>query len=636
MINKKIKKKLYKKMICAFIVTCFLTVLINQTTAYQQKLENTEQICYGFILSYLTFGNFTTIDQINCRIRHMINDILREKIQVYWTVENITVNITKIDSEFLIESRLFERGSFIIPFSGNLTDDKKIISIIYDYNQSSEIEINEEIKVPIYILLDQISSEVLPLNNVKIAQLYSRITSGDFLFLQLISKCGFLNSNILKDEDVYENLKLDDYNVMFHPGGTSDTLHLFLRMINQDIFYKCSDGIRSFVNNGGGYIGSCGGLTKASAGGKIIPSLPFTINLSRKVYNPNLRSIGLCAIADILIQPIFELNTSVQVKIIKNTSPLTFGLDEIVWDSWYGGPQVYKRGENVEVIANYYNTGTENDRTPAWLTTEFGSGKVVLFSTHPEITGVPFNVANESQLNVGKTVITNSLFYTTAEEKIEYHTHFSKNLDYIYEIFQKTAQLTDNITKIEKIFDSTRKEINNTKDYIKCLRGNVSEVISLIVDIASKNNINTTDKKYYLGLDYVKDIEKYYLDDFIKILNDSFIVFDKIELIHDLLKNDFNYTQQLELLLNNISSRINETNNILKKTQDTIECLKKDLLKYEIRLFRSIIKETVLKLKSNSLYTHVYSGFSQIPQIYQESLKFLRQHWYGYESNIIL
>ena len=624
-------------MICTLIVICFLTLSISQTTADKPNFKNSEQICYGFILSYLTSGNFSIIDQINCRVRHMINDLLREKIQIYWTIENITVNITRMNSEFFYESRLFERGSFIIPFMGDLTDDKKIISITCDYNQSSEIEINEEINVPIYILLNQINVEVLPLNNVKIAEVYSRVTCGDVLFFELISKCGFLDFNILKDEDVYENLKLENYNVMFHPGGISDTFHFLSHMIYEDVFYKKSDGIRSFVNNGGGYIGSCGGLTKASSGGKIF-SLSITLNLRRRAHNTNLRSIGICAIADILIRPSPKLDDVVQVKIIKDTSPLTFGLEEIVWDSWYGGPQVYKTGRNVDIIANYYNTGTKNDGTPAWLTTTFGRGKVVTFSTHPEIAGINFNVAHESQLNAGKTVIANSLFYTTSEEKIVYHTLFSKNLDYVYEIFEKTAHLTDSVTKIEKIFNPSREEINNTKELINYLTRNVTEVISIIVDIASKNNVNLqyANNKYYLGIDYLKDVKKYYFREFNKFLNDSFIVFNKIELIHDLLKNDSGYNQQLGLLLTDISNRLNETNRILKKSQDMIECLKKDLLKYEERVFRSKIKENKLKLKSNGLYTHVFSGFSQVLQIYLSSLKFLRQHWYDYESNVVL
>lgn len=462
---KYLKKRFNKKSLPFIIVICFFTLSYPQSLADQGFNEETN--AYGFITTYITTGNYTLIDQINSKTRNMINDLLQEKIQVYWAVKNFTISITKIYSEFN-ESKFFERGSFIIPFTGNLTDDNKIISIIYDYNQTSEIEINNSFPVPIYILLEQISVQAYPLNNVRIAQTYSRVTSGGFLFLQLTTKCGFLNYNILKDEDVYENLKLENYNVMFHPGGIFDNFHYLSHMMYEDIFYNKSDGIRSFVNNGGGYIGSCGGLTKASSGFRFYP-FPISINLKRRVYNSNLRSIGICAIADIILQGSVELENPVQIKIKKSSSPITYGLDEIVLDSWYVGPQVYKTGENVEVIADYYNTGTNYDGTPVWLTAKFGSGKIVTFSTHPEISGVPHRVFNESMLNVGATVVSNSLYYTTADEKIQFNTCFSKNLDYIYEIFKKTSNLTEKICEIEKIFNPIREKIDNTKNDIKYL-----------------------------------------------------------------------------------------------------------------------------------------------------------------------
>lgn len=91
------------------------------------------------------------------------------------------------------ENKIFKPGSFIIPFTGNSTDDKKIIAIMYDYNQSCEIEICDEINIPIFIITEQINTQAFPLNDVNVAQLYSRISSGGFIFLELLAKCGFLN-----------------------------------------------------------------------------------------------------------------------------------------------------------------------------------------------------------------------------------------------------------------------------------------------------------------------------------------------------------------------------------------------------------------------------------------------------------
>jgi hypothetical protein len=623
----------YKKIFSSLIVIFLLFLSFNHSSA--SKVYNEEDKSYGFIITYERVGNFTIIDQINCKIRHMINDVLREKINVYWTAENITAKISKIYPKFNNESKFFESGSFIIPFTGNITDDKKIISIIYDYNQTSEIEINNDLKIPVYILLEHFSVESYPLNDVKIAQTYSRITTGDFLFLQLTNKCGFLNYETLKDDQVYENLKLEKYNVLFHPGGIHDTFHLLTHMIFEDILYKKSCGIRSFVNDGGGYIGSCGGLTKSCAGGVVKP-FPIPIDFRRKVYNPNLRSIGVSAICDIFITNPPKVENPVKIIIKKPSSPIAYSLDGFVWDSWLGGPKVYNTGEKVEVIGKYYNTNTEIDGTPAWLTTKFGKGKVVTFSTHPEISGVPFKTFNESMLNAGKIAIANSLYYTTCEEKIKFKPYFSKNLNYIYEIFEKTANLTNDTYSTDMIFNPIREKIENTKNYINNIKDDLSETISLIENIANKYNVNLTDSKnkYFLGIDYIYDIRFFYLDEFLDYFNESFKVFFKIELINEFLKNVTNFTKELNNLFNYIYVKINETNEIINKIKEKSESFKKNLLDYKKKILRSRYKENKLKLESNSIYTYAYSGFSKVPQIYFNSLKLLRNQWYNYEANI--
>ena len=630
------RKKLYRKMICSIIITSFLLLSINPTMAQVKKNENTESRCYGFIVTLETKENYTTMDQINCKIRHMINDLLRQEIPIYWTAENNTINVKDMEPRNINENKLFEKGSFIIPFTGNITDDNKIIAIIYDYNQSSEIETNNPIKIPIYIILESIKTQVFPLNNAKIALLYSRVTTGGFIFLKLASLCGFLNIQIVKDDAIYTRLNNDNFNVLFHPGGTYDTLHFLLHLVYEDIAYRKSDGVRSFVSKGGGYIGSCGGLTKASAGGKVgkIPIGLYQLYLKKQVYNPNLKSIGVSAIADILIRPPPKREYDNQIKIINLSSPITFGLDDIVWDYWCGGPEIYHTGENVEVVGVFHNTKTRVDGTPAWVTAEFGDGKIAIFSPHPEIAGMKKNPTYESQSNTGKTVISNSLFYTTADEQIEYETHLTFELSYIYDIWQKTANLTEDIFEIEKILDPIRNRINTTKELIDYLTVNLSELISLIEDIAIENKIDLSDiqYKYYLGLDYAMDVKKYYYELFKEFFNGSDLVFDKIELINELLKNDTEFKTQIKTLIINLHNRLNETDIILDKSQVIIDAYKQDLLGYQQKIFRSKIKENQLKIKGNTLYIHVYSGFSQVPQIYFDSLKFLRSNWYKFEA----
>jgi len=623
-----------KKIMCFLLIICFLILPLTNSSANLVMDEDPK--CYGFIVTYVAEGSYPIIDRINCKIRHLINDLLREQIPIYWTAEDINVDIKKMNSSYIRQNKLFEPGSFIIPFIGNSIDDKKIISIMYDYNQSSEIETYDEITIPIYIISEQINALTFPLNDVKVAQYYSRVTSGGFIFLELLSKCGFLNADIIQNKDIIEKLNLDDFNVLFHPGRTHDPLPIIFHMVYEDVVYKSADGVRAFVEDGGGYIGVCGGLIKASAGGLLGGVIP--IYLKKQVNNPKLRSIGNFAIIDILVSSPPSLSKDVQIKINNSSSPITYGLNEVVWDSWFGGYKVYHIGEKVEVIANYHNTGTKIDRTPDWLTTTFGKGKVATFSTHPEIAAMGYFTNYECKPNNGKIIISNSLFYTTAEDKIDYQTHHSRNLTYLEEIWEATADLTSGISEIEMIFNPIRNRIDETNDYLDYLTDKTSEIISLIEDIADEKQIEkgTTEYRFYLGLDFVKDVKIYYYHIFTEFFENATTVFDKIELIYNLLKNEPNFIEQLKTFINDISDKINNTNVILKEGEDMLDSFKQNLLKYQQKQFRSRIKEFQLKNDGDDFYTHIFSGFSPVTHTYFNSLKFLRHNWYNYEASIVV
>ena len=49
---------------------------------------------------------------------NLINDLLREKITIFWMAENKSVSVKTIDSDE-IEEIFFHMGSFVIPFSDN-------------------------------------------------------------------------------------------------------------------------------------------------------------------------------------------------------------------------------------------------------------------------------------------------------------------------------------------------------------------------------------------------------------------------------------------------------------------------------------------------------------------------------------
>jgi len=614
-----------------FITSFSSAIAFNRNT---KNMENSGLECYGFIVK-LVKNNIYTNDQFNCKIRHMINDILREDFQVYWTSENITVDVKDMNTNITLENLFFERGSFIIPFTGDETKDNKLISITYDYNQSSEIDYENDLSIPIYLIMEPITAQVYPLNEVKIALFKNRVTCGESLYIGLLKQCGFLNYDIIWDYELNSKLNTDDYNIMFHAGGILEANKLVAHMIYEDVVYREADGVRSFVNNGGGYVGVCHGLVKASAG-MLYDKIPIPIYLRRRVYNPNLRSIGVYAIADILFNPYTAFMGDCQVKITSGSSPITYGLGNVVWDCHIGGPQVCYTGKNIEVVARFHNTQEHFNNTPSWITTPFGDGKVIIFVTHPEIAGIKNKPTNITMNNVGKTTISNSLYHSTADEKIEYQTIITKNLSYLEEIWEKTSDLTRDLNQTETLFDIIRSNINETQEYMDNISVNISNVILLIKDIASKNNVNISSKltKYYIGYEYSKDI-LLYMNLLTPYLKNTTSVLDVIENIYCLFENDSDFNQQLEVFIDDISNRLNDTKQILEDTIILIENFYQKLLKYEKWPIRIRIREYKLNNIAMDNYLHVFNGFSKLPKIYFNSLKFLRYHWYNYESNII-
>jgi len=626
-------KSLNKKIISFLIIILFLITPISQCTTFTKT--SGETTCYGFIIPQSKNENCTIADQKNCNVRNIVNDMLREQIPVFWTTTNITVKILEINSSEDEKNKTFEKGTFIIPFTGNDTKDKKITTIVYDYNKTSEIEIENKISIEIYIILEPITTEVFPLKDAKIAMFKNRVTVGESLFLKLLHKCGFLNYDIIWDKQINSKLNNEEYNLLIHAGGIYDSTPLLIHYVYEDIAYRESDGVRAFISDGGGYIGSCGGLTKASAGGTLFEDIPIPIYLKRRVYNPKLRSIGVYAISDILIRPAIKTLKENQVKIVSNSNPVTYGLDKIVWDLHCGGPEVIKVGENTEVISCFYDTGTRFDNTPSWLFSNFGEGKVVIFVNHPEIAGIKDNTNHKSMQNSGKTAISNSIFYTTADDKTTYEKTYSQNLTYIKDTWNATKDLSENLKETESVFESIRNSMNETEDHMEYLSSNISRTISLISDIAKKHDINLSSREneYYLGIMYNHDILFYF--NLLKGYQEKiFSILDKLERIYCLLKNDDDFIQKFEILKSNISERTCEMKQILNETQDMINNYESKLISYKKCKFRFKLREIKLKNDVMDIYLHVFKGFSLLPKNYFNSLKFLRQNWYNYEKNV--
>ncbi|MCK4366075.1 MAG: hypothetical protein KAW45_08485 [Thermoplasmatales archaeon] len=622
-----------KKLISLLSVIILLTLSINQCIAQTDLKE--ELSCYGFIVSPVKYENVTIQDQINCKIRHMVNDFLREEIPVFWTTAEIAASVKEIDQELQIEMS-FEKGAFIIPFTGNETQDIKIAAIIFDYNQSSEIEESNEIKIPVYVLMEPIETQVYPLSEIKLAQHKNPVSVGEICFLEISRECGFLSFELLIDSVIAERLNNNEFNVLTHAGGGPEYATFYksgiFYSIIRNLRYRESKAVRKFVSNGGGYIGSCYGADMASSGYKLGP---MTIHFKRSANNPKLPSIGVYAIADYISKSPPGSLGLIQVKIVNDTHPVSYRLDPITWDLHAGGSEISDIGENVEVISQFYNTGTRMDGTPSWVSSEFGKGKVVAFSPHPEILG--WKKREDNKDHIGRTIISNALFFTTAEEITTLQLAYTRSLTFIEEIRDETINILINTNSVD-IFEKIKNSINDTISEITELSDYVQRLKDLIGEIADEKKIDLSEKenKTYLGDKSLWITGRYYYPLFVKYLENTTEVLNTLEEIYPLLENDPDFVQQIETLKADISSRIVEIKKICSQGYEMCENYEKALLKYQQRPFLSKIREILLTDKGHKFYWHIYSVFCYIPQVYFNSLKLLRTSWYDYETSIVI
>jgi len=162
--------------------------------------EIIEDNCYGFVVPLPSGEDSTDETFQNSKVRHLINDLLRENVTVYWSSCNFSALSKEMNNDSEIVERGFNKGDFIISFSGNLTKDILTTAIIYDYNISSEIEQDDLLKTEIYKLINPLYLDAYPLVEPKIAQHFGTPTRyGWPTFLYVAESGGFLDMEFLLD-----------------------------------------------------------------------------------------------------------------------------------------------------------------------------------------------------------------------------------------------------------------------------------------------------------------------------------------------------------------------------------------------------------------------------------------------------
>jgi hypothetical protein len=639
-----------KKVIASLVILCFFLISVNYGIVYSEPLEDQTNICYGFIVPMIRYENSTIGNQINCKIRNLINDFLREEIPVYWTTTNITILIREIHPNENEREMFFEKGTFMILFTGNTSIDIKITVMMCDYNHSSEIEDDNKVKVSVYLLQELLTDvQVYPLSEVKLAVYSSRVNVGEVCYYYIARECGFLNIECL-DRSNINKLNTDNYNIIARVGAAPEKGYAsfcysgFFYSIYEDFRFDTSNKIREFVRRGGGYIGSCDGAEKASSGIRFIEGFP-PIYFGKLVHNSELRSYGLYAIADIIFIPNAKLlgtrnhlYGAYQVEIVNDSNPLSYSLDSITWDCPLGGPQFEEPlSENTQVVARFVKCNSSMNNTPSWVSSTFGDGRTVLFASHPEIAS--YWKHNDSYF--GNTIISNVLFYTTSKDMIVLNTLQSRTISFIIDVWDKTSNLLINNGEYGTIFDGILNKINETICQLHNLKENYSEpLIKYISDVKDFRNLTQYNKDRFLGFASISWASRHYLEGFIKDLQDATINLETFTKIYPLLENYTEIVKEIDSLKADLSERLDKTMQMcdegLQKCKEYRGIL--DSYNYSLSFFKPSkliprMREFKLESIAHQFYLSIFSGFNSVPQTFFNSLKCLRESWYYYEVN---
>lgn len=195
--------------------------------------------------------------------------------------------------------------------------------------------------------------------------LYSDKSAWDKSVTALENMYKHMDKTVIKvNADYINSNSLQNFKIICFPGED-------MYQYSQDITNEGKEKIRTFVKNGGGYIGICGGAYFAAE--TIIwqgNHLPMT---SLALFKGSAEG----TIDDIVPYPKMDM---CMVNITDTLHEITQDISSPQWILYYWGPVLIPETVEVTVLGKY-NTVDQ----PAILAFEYGSGKVFITGTHPEI-----------------------------------------------------------------------------------------------------------------------------------------------------------------------------------------------------------------------------------------------------------
>jgi len=408
------------KQILVFSITILFLINIPLSEA-SMSASNSSDECFGFIIPVNQYQSNNL--QINISI--LINELLGSNIEVFWITNMINVSSKTLDEDSPVENNIFEKGSYIIPFSDDQTVSLMTTNIIFNY-YAKDI-------VASYKLMESIENiEVYQLVEPKIA-VHNGPSVDAYNFANCLRKGGFHNIDFLTYSEIPDGLNNDDFNVFIWGGGVASISKHAIKNILNGTHNKAIHSIREFMKEGGGYVGACFGQMMLSKN-TITPFMKIGVgNIFGRVVQGvgcNYTTQGLKEL--FVYKNVFPGGVMAFAKIKNFNSPVVYGLQDYIPMWHYGGPMPKICGDDVDDIAVFHNLTDVNgdlgtseilqkicnkkiEGRSNIISTKYGKGKAVTYSSHHEKIRA-FNDFPEYSCPI--RLVHNSIFYVTSKELI--------------------------------------------------------------------------------------------------------------------------------------------------------------------------------------------------------------------------
>jgi hypothetical protein len=589
------------------------------------KDENEIDNFYGFIAQNVKKEDEIFFNEINNVIYHMINDFLREDIPVYWTSENLNLSCVDQRNQKKIK-KSFDKGAFIIPFKKDDFVDTEICVIIEEYIKKTK-NLDKNCEIPIYKIIKKLKTSAYSLNEPRIARYNEDCIENLQRLIEFFIKAGFLKFDKVDIKKTKEKLSKEKYNLIIwqglSPAKNPSKYHIYKSMIFEKK-YKIIPSIRKYIASGGNYFGICWGSFKAT---------DTWINPFKKGKKVNF---GLLRISDIVCtnptkKTIKDLKFSCKQKIIDFDHPVSFGLNHLIDDEYAGGPKFIDLGENSKTITVYEGLHDFFDGTPAWISSRYKKGKIVLFGSHPDIP------AQDKKNYFSLKAIYNTIYFLTSDDLTEFCCSYSRESSFCSRIFDKTKDLFTDSKVINPFFSDQLREIKSIKESLDILIARFKKYVENI----ENNSVKDDD---YVGVNSLYSKISHNSDEILKDLEFSCFYLNEIKDYLDSIQGSYEILKDFEDFSKNIVVLRKRLSLDLFRIYEQISKIDKRLLKFEKKL--SIFKDKMNNIGSfrgifiqfsfNRMRNQSSDSFLKISKNYSNLLIFFRNYKYYYKTFVSL